>query len=147
LKLQRRYRLDVRLIDDDDWIETILKPTVKRIAGDRIRIAIQEQLDQLGIAGVANRLEVDRIDGNATVQQKPDDIDALSADGLRLMGVGPTQTSCREERDGADDRNQHPDRVYFGNGRRVFLPSLVEAVTVYITWIGGRQYRQKQNGR
>jgi hypothetical protein len=71
----------------------------------------------------------------------------LKSNGPRLMGVGWTQTSCREEQDGADDRNQHPDRVYFGNGRRVFfMPSLVEAVIVYIAWIGVRQYRQKQNG-
>ena len=72
----------------------------------------------------------------------------MKTKGLRLSRVRPTQTSCREEQDGADDRNQHPDRVYFGNGRRImfFLPSLVTAVIVSIAWIGVRQYRQKQNG-
>jgi len=60
------------------------------------------------------------------------------------MGVGPAQTSCREEHDGAGDRNQHPDRVYFGNGRRINF--FVMAVIVFITWICVRQDRQKQNG-
>jgi hypothetical protein len=68
---------------------------------------------------------------------------SMKTNVLRLMGVGPTKTSCREEHDGAGDRNQHPDRVYFGNGRRMFF---VMAVIAYITWIGVRQCRQKQNG-
>jgi hypothetical protein len=62
----------------------------------------------------------------------------LKTNGLRLRGVGPTKTSRREEHDGADDRNQHPDRVYFGNGRRIMF--------FWLSWIGVRHYRQKQNG-
>jgi len=45
----------------------VLKPTVDRIAGNRVPSAVQEQLDQLGIAGIAHRFKVHCIDPHSAV--------------------------------------------------------------------------------
>ena len=65
---------------------------------------------------------------------------------LRLTGVGPAQTSCREEHDGAGDRNQHPHRVYFRNDRGVTLviSSLVSSLVISSLVSGKRQDRENQ---